>query len=155
MLLRRVSDVAPYTSASTAAAYNALQENEHLPLDDFVLRLRKWAQVRTTAVRSATGLSLPQGETVRCSALAQPEPAFVLQSLCNVRHVAEQCVLTLPIMLLGTPVRSLKVLPTQLLTPKEEQAQRMAQYTSSAFPSANTHLYSSPHLVRGFLHFGW
>jgi len=55
VLLRRGSDVAPYTSASTAAAYNALQENEHLPLDDFVLRLRKWAQVRRTAVRPATG----------------------------------------------------------------------------------------------------
>lgn len=24
---------------------SCMQENEHLPLDDFVLRLRKWAQV--------------------------------------------------------------------------------------------------------------
>jgi len=40
-------------------------------------------------------------------------------------------------------VRSLKVLPTQLLTPKEEQAQRMAQYTSSAFLS-QTHICTLP-----------
>jgi hypothetical protein len=30
-----------------------MQENEHIPLDDFVLRLRKWAQVTPWTMHKA------------------------------------------------------------------------------------------------------